>query len=56
MEEKTPSNLSSDIDDDIIGKIKGAQIHIFFVGASGKGDNTISRLNKMDIKGAKTIV
>ena len=55
MEEKTPSNLSSDIDDDLIGKIKGAQIHFFFVGANCVEDNTISRLNEMGIKGTTTI-
>ena len=55
MEEKTQSNISSDIDDDLIEMIKGAQTNIFVIGAGGAGNNTISRLNEMGIEGATTI-
>ena len=55
MEEKTPENLSSDIDDELINIMKGVKTNIFVVGAGGAGNNTISRLNEMGIEGATTI-
>ncbi|WP_296872973.1 cell division protein FtsZ [uncultured Methanobrevibacter sp.] len=55
MEENTPDNLSSDIDEELIGIMKGVKTNIFVVGAGGAGNNTISRLNEMGIEGATTI-
>ncbi len=55
MEEKTPDKLTSDIDDELIGIMKGVKTNIFVVGAGGAGNNTISRLNEMGIEGATTI-
>ncbi|WP_458402640.1 cell division protein FtsZ [Methanobrevibacter sp.] len=55
MEENTPTNVSSDIDKDLIDIIKGVETKIFVVGAGGAGNNTISRLNEMGIEGATTI-
>ena len=55
MEEKAPENISSDIDEELIGIIKGVKTNIFVVGAGGAGNNTISRLNEMGIEGATTI-
>ena len=55
MEEKAPDKLTSDIDDELIGIMKGVKTNIFVVGAGGAGNNTISRLNEMGIEGATTI-
>ena len=55
MEENTPDNLSSDIDEELIGIMKGVKTNIYVVGAGGAGNNTISRLNEMGIEGATTI-
>ena len=55
MEEKAPDILTSDIDDELIGIMKGVKTNIFVVGAGGAGNNTISRLNEMGIEGATTI-
>ena len=55
MEENTPDNLSSDIDEELIDIMKGVKTNIFVVGAGGAGNNTISRLNEMGIEGATTI-
>ena len=55
MEENTPDTISSDIDEELIGIMKGVKTNIFVVGAGGAGNNTISRLNEMGIEGATTI-
>ena len=55
MEENTPDNISSDIDEELIGIMKGVKTNIYVVGAGGAGNNTISRLNEMGIEGATTI-
>ena len=55
MEEKAPETISSDIDEELIGIMKGVKTNIFVVGAGGAGNNTISRLNEMGIEGATTI-
>ncbi len=55
MEENTPDNISSDIDEELIGIMQGVKTNIFVVGAGGAGNNTISRLNEMGIEGATTI-
>ncbi|MBE6502357.1 MAG: cell division protein FtsZ [Methanobrevibacter thaueri] len=55
MEENTPENFSSDIDEELIGIMQGVKTNIFVVGAGGAGNNTISRLNEMGIEGATTI-
>ena len=55
MEENTPDQVSSDIDEELIGIMKGVKTNIFVVGAGGAGNNTISRLNEMGIEGATTI-
>ena len=35
MEEKAPDKLTSDIDDELIGIMKGVKTNIFVVGAGG---------------------
>ena len=55
MEENTPDTISSDIDEELIGIMKGVKTNIYVVGAGGAGNNTISRLNEMGIEGATTI-
>ena len=40
MEENTPDNISSDIDEELIGIMQGVKTNIFVVGAGGAGNNT----------------
>ena len=54
MEKTTPkSNITSEMDDELIDFIKKTNIYV--VGAGGAGNNTVSRLNEIGIEGAETI-
>ena len=56
LEEKNSNKaIVSDLDKELADIINGSKANIFVVGAGGAGNNTISRLTEVGIKGAETI-
>ena len=56
LEEKNSNKaIVSDLDKELADIINGSKANIFVVGAGGAGNNTISRLTEVGIKGAGTI-
>ena len=56
LEEKNSNKaIVSDFDKELADIINGSKANIFVVGAGGAGNNTISRLTEVGIKGAETI-
>lgn len=55
MENEASSQVSTDLDKELIGLIDKSKAQIFVIGTGGAGNNTISRLTEVGIEGAETI-